>query len=289
MSAELIIASNRFTWKNEQIDTNFLRRNNFYKVLSLVEASRACLKIPSTLLLLDMNKDILNYFARRWKLPLMIRMEYASLPRNKALGGIPVYSLISLYNVAEFLLHEGYHPIFHPHLDRFKDIYSVGLLIEVNRPEVNVEIVGKGFDASDLRLGDLIPHEIFKIDVSNFSVSERKIISQREYLRQRNERIQKIVRLFKYIEYVNKENKLLTSLDSFGEVSDRSIRKDFFVPESYLPLSKNLLSSLKEIISILYLSVVRHLPSSNGFVASLSYLHHKGWVLWDVYGQWYKR
>lgn len=289
MLSKLIVASDTKVWEDQNIDTSFLKRNKFYKVLSLVEASRAEIQILPTLLLLSMNQKILSYVIRLWELPLMIRMDYKSLPKKKTLGGVSIYKYSSIKNVASFLFREHCYPVFHPGTDRFNNIYSVGIMIEPNNPEIQIEVLGKGFDASDLRLGHTIPHEYIKIDLLTFSTLRRWVISRPGYSRERNRRIDKAKKLLKYTEYVNQEGRLLSSLDLFDKDIDNNIEDHMFIPDSYTPLSKNCVDHLSETAQILYSKVVRHLPHSESFVASFSYLANKEWILWDVYGQWYRR
>lgn len=289
MFPKLIVASRKEVEGDQNINTDHLWRKHLYKVLSLVEAARARIRVPPTLLLLGMNRKILSYVIKLWKLPLMVRMDFGSLPKRKTLGGIPIYSKSSLIAIAKFLFRENCYPIFHPHLDRFKDVYSVGIMIDPSSPVAHIEVVGKGFDASDLRLGESIPHESIKIDVFEFSILYRSFISHSDYLNAKIIRNEKVRKLQKYIKYANHKGKLLPSLNLSDKDTKNKIEDQVFIPERYIPLPDNHLSYLIEITSILYSKVLKNLPYSKTFVASLSYLAESGWVLWDVYGQWYRR
>lgn len=285
----LIVASDTRVWKDGEIDTTFLRANCLYKMLSLVEASRAGIHVLPTLLLLNMNQQAINSVIELWKLPLMVRMEYKSLPKSKLLGGIPLYTPKAIDAVAKFLFQQTYYPMFHPHSDRFKNIYSVGILIDANSSEVQIEVVGTGFDASDLRFGDTTPHEYLKMDILSSSVLQHSVIAPSDYLRRRGGRIEKVRRFQEYIKYANGTGQLLPSLDSLSADVDKSSENDTFIPEGYNRLPQEHLDLLWEIARILRAQVSHNLPRSNGLVASLSYLPNKGWTLWDIYGQWYRR
>lgn len=286
---DFIVASDSEVWKDSKISTEYLLVNHCYKTLSLVEALRAHIQVPPTLLLLKMNQQIIDYVIERWGLPLMIRMDYKSLPPKKTLGGIPLFTRKSTLTVAEFLFDTNCFPLFHCHLDRFEDIYSVGIMMSPNDHLIQIEVVGKAFDASDLRLGQAISHEHIEIDASTLSIFRRSRISHNTYLKERKRRSTKILRLREYIKYVDQNGRLLSSSE-FSDIkcpSEPSYAN--FIPSKYIPLPNNLLDHLIEIIGVLHTHVIRMLPYSKAFVASLSYHGEKKWTLWDIYGHWYKR
>jgi len=263
----------------------FSGKNKFYKILSLAVALKAGIKIPTTALLLNKNgnnfEEIYNFLG----LPLMIRVEYRSLPNKKILGGIPIYSKKTVENLSSFLFKKTYFPIFHPNIERSKDEYSAGILIEPNNMEIFVEIVGRGFDASTLRLGKGTPHEQFKIVLPAFKVGDKRIITSEDYLLERKKQLVRIREIDEYIKYVNEESILLNSLNGLKtlDVSSHS------PPVEYLPLPLELEKELIEICRLIHSKVIHLLPQSKSFVASLSYVKEKGWVLWDIYGGWYYR
>lgn len=265
----------------------FLESNKFYKTLSLAIALKVGIRIPATVLLLELNKDNLKEVYNLLGLPLMIRVEYRSLPNKKVLGGIPLYSKETIRNISSFLFEKNYFPVFHPNIMRSEDQYSTGVLIDSNNKEIFVETVGEGFDASDLRLGSSIPHEQFKIDSFNFKVKEKKIISLGDYMREREKRLIKIKKINEYIEYVNKENKLL---DSFEFNNLKEVSNDFYsVPKKYTPMPYIIEKELVEICRLVYIHVTNILPPSKSFAISLSYIKNIGWILWDIYSGWYCR
>jgi hypothetical protein len=289
MPPKLIVASAADVWEDDKIPTNMLDRGGMYKMLSLVEAHRAGLPIPPSALLLEMDTKRLDYLLSRWRLPLMVRMDFKSLPSQKPLGGILLYSRKSLRAVAKFIFDQKCCPMFHPRFDRFKNVYSAGILIHPNRFDVRIEIVGNGFDASDLRLGNITPHESFVLDLLSHSISDRWMISEEEYVRAKESRVEKVKRLQKYIRFVNEKHVLLPSLDAFAGDRHDKTEEEAFIADSYCPLPPRLLRSLQEIAWLAQTDVVKKLPESDTFVASLSYFEDQGWMLWDIYGQWYKR
>ncbi|MEM1989000.1 MAG: hypothetical protein QXS41_04140 [Candidatus Woesearchaeota archaeon] len=267
----------------------FSFENKFYKILSLAAALKTKLQIPSTVLLLKENKKNLEEICNFLNLPLMVRVEYKSFPNKKVLGGIPLFSKEIVKKVSSFLLENGYFPIFHPNIERLEDQYSAGILIEPKNKIILVEIVGKGFDASDLRLGQTSPHEQFIIDpIFYFKIKDRKIISSEVYIQERKKRLIKLKKLVAYVEYVNKEGRLLDSLNDLEKFVDNK-HSSYCIPEKYELLPNTIQRELLSISKTLYEWTINLLPPSKSFVASLSYINNIGWILWDIYGEWYYR
>lgn len=257
-----------------------------YKTLSLLLSSRAKVTIPPTALLLDYHKEYIDELVALWGLPLMIRMDFQVLPSKKTLGGIPLYNIEIIESVSEFLFRENCMPLFHPHLDRFEDFYSCGVLLNNKDFNCTIEIVGKGFDASDLRLGSSNPHEIININLFDDTINERFIIPKEKYNKSKLERIKKANKYLRYIEFVNNGGLLLSSLNKF-KVTSKSANKN--IPESYTAIPSYILKELSNIIFKIRLDVLESLPKSDVYIASFSYLPNRGWFLWDIYGSWYSR
>ena len=106
-----------------------------------------------------------------------------------------------------------------------------------------------------------------------------------DYIRERNKRLIKCKKISQYIEYVNKKNKLLDSFDIFKEQNDISHN----ISKNYSPMPLFIASELVKINKDIYTHVINMLPYSKSFVASLSYINNVGWILWDIYGSWYRR
>lgn len=266
---------------------SLLESQHLYKSLSLLLAQQADVRAPASLLLLAARPDLTARFANRWGLPLMMRVDYRSRPKSKPIGGIPLYKLDTIYRVSEELLGRDCLPLFHPHFDRFKDIYSVGSILSNGSSSADVEVVGKGFDAGDLRLGQAIPHETFQLNLATGTRERRNTISGDAYRRERINRAARIVKLKTYAEHVNKTGSLVDpdslgpDLQHFSETTE--------IPPRYQEMPSSLMDDLLGILRDVKAGILPHLPTSKVFVASLSYLEKEGWMLWDVYGDWYER
>jgi len=268
---------------------DLLRSDQLYKSLSLVLACNAGVKVPPSLLLLVVRRNLIAKFANEFGYPLMIRVDYRSRPKAKPFGGVPLYTLDTMQRVSEDLIGQGCLPIFHPHLDRFKDVFSCGVLFTDQDHKADVEIVGTGFDAGDLRLGKAIPHETVQLNLATGSIERRTIIADDVYQRERSARTKAIHRLKAYSDFVNHSAKLLADLGRFDlEFVDTDV-SERMIPEHYETMPSPLLKELLGIVRVVKSDVLGSLPHSKVYVASLSYLPIEGWVLWDVYGDWYLR
>lgn len=92
-----------------------------------------------------------------------------------------------------------------------------------------------------------------------------------------------------YTDHFNRTGILLSSLDAVDPAPVRAVSRVVTVPKEYVPTPDDLVLSLLDESRALHSRVLPGLPSSESFVASFSYLAGTGWVLWDVYGQWYRR
>ncbi|MFH1526821.1 MAG: hypothetical protein ABIG69_09245 [Bacteroidota bacterium] len=284
----LIVTKNEILKSSKAIE-DILSRKKLYKSLSLFYSSLDDIFIPPTILLLEFNPDFTREVISRWKLPLMIRMDYEVLPQNKTLGGIPIYNYKNIKSVSNFLFKENCYPVLHTHIDRFQDLYSVGILLNKNDYNCLFEIVGEGFDASDLRLGSSLPHETIEFNLLEEAIVNRNIISDKEYEKDRIGRQNKIYRFKKYIDFVNKNGYLLSSLERFNESNDISSKENYVIPKTYKPISRSQLKTLSNIAFMVKTKILPKLPVSEFYVASFSLTLKTSWVLWDIYGSWYKR
>lgn len=287
---DFIYADSNRIIENDDIDCSILRGKKLYKSLSIVEAQRANVAILPTLVLGEMNRPALDKVMEKWGLPLTVRMDYSELRSGKPLGGIPIQSREMCEKVSAFLFQKGFIPMFHPFVDRFKNISSIGATLVNGESEVIVEVVGEGFDASDLRLGESNPHQIISLDIEDESVLSNRLISADSYQKFRADRMIQRRRFERYIEYANLKGELLPVITELGnEESQGDSLGLSALPERYKPLPRSLTKELIVQLSNVYYHVLPKVPYSGRYVASHSYLKGRGWRLWDLFGSWYFR
>lgn len=290
MRDNFLVAAQSKAWQRGEPElVRLLESEKLYKSLSLLLACNARVHIPPSLLLLAVRRDLVEEFANEYGYPLMIRVDYRSRPKAKPLGGVPLYSLDTMQRVCEDLISRGCLPLFHSHLDRFKDIFSCGVLLADQVPNVDIEIVGRGFDAGDLRLGKAIPHETVELNLTTGRVGRHTIIADEVYQRERVIRARVVHKLKAYGNFVNQSATLLADLSQFDFEFRTANTPEMMIPAHYEKMSSQSLEELLGIIRVIKSDVVRSLPHSKVYVASLSYLEVEGWILWDVYGDWYLR
>jgi len=287
--SKFILTSGNDILCDEAIDKNLLDNKRLYKTLSLLCASRSGIHTLPTLLLLEPNYELVSKAGVLWGWPLMIRMDYTVFPKDKPLGGIPVYTFDAAKKISDFLFSINCFPLFHKHADRFEDEYSVGVLIEPKSTMVHAEVVGKGFDAADLRLGKSRPHEVFSLDMQENRIRQEANVDTESYKIDAGQRKTYACKLSKYVRYVNEQCRLLPELDGIEYFDGSDCNIDFSPPETYTPLKPSLKVSLLKKVETVYYEVMNQLPKSPVYVASFSYLPDHGWLLWDIYGHWYKR
>lgn len=257
-----------------------------FKSLSLLLAYNNSIPVLPTMVLINYNDEFVRRFVCDWGLPIMIRMDYSSLPPEKPLGGIPITDIDVLYKVSLFLYQKKCLPILHPNVERNEDLYSLGVLIRRDNDNIIIEMVGEGFDASDLRLGVINPQEIIEYDLREGAILRRNVISENEYAEQKVIRTKRINAYTEYKKYVNRTGSMLANINKFMIEGDGEFSK---IPDKYKRISNVLLKELIDYIYIIKSRVIMMLPYSDLYVASFSYSGEYGWILWDVYGSWYKR
>lgn len=286
---KVIIATSEGQFSGSDIDSGALVDNRYFKILSLLLADSAGVNIPHTLFLLEDNRDAVRHAWKNWKRPFILRVDFSALPARKVLGGIAVADVDSLFTLCDWLRARSYRPAMHPFLDRFRNIYSVGILITLESATVSIEVVGPGFDAGDLRLGIALPHESFDLDTRSGAIENERCITQDCYQGERRRRLEEIARLWAYTEYAEQHGCLLTNLQRFQVGNAALSEAALLVPEVHEPMPREIRGPLRGVCKLLRSEVVPYLPRSSSFVASLSHFAAEGWLLWDVYGQWYAR
>jgi len=287
-STSVVVVQRNRVLKDESIQTQLLDSKGLFKTLSLLLASRVGLTTIPVALFLDMDYAYLERLWSEWERPLMVRMDYSRLPEPKDLGGILIDRIKSLRGICAYLTRKGCFPMISPKSDRFENINSIGVLLDDTTYKATIEAVGKGFDAGDLRLGKTIPHEIIKADFLEGAIENRHVISEATYMTERNRRSRYLSALRDYARYANETGKLLSSLDRFIRGCNTEDLSSL-IPEEYQPLTASSLRRIMDICFVLRENVLAGLPKSDKYVVSLSLVPDHGWVLWDVYGSWYKR
>jgi hypothetical protein len=271
------------------IDPELLVDRRCYKTLSLRLAANSDVAVPNSLLMLQNIRAANDWVWQNWQTPLIIRVDYSKLPRKKVLGGIAISDSNVLAQLCQWLLENSYYPLIHPFLDRFRNVYSAGALLDSGGSEAQIEVVGAGFDASDLRLGSSSPHEALDVELRSGRVLARRLASVEQYGASVRRRAHTIAALRAYTQFVNNERRLLTNLSDVPVSDSERTGAADLVPGTYQPMSDAHQHELIKACQRIARDVIVCLPRSATYAASFSYFQGIGWVLWDVYADWYVR
>jgi len=184
-----------------------------------------------------------------------LRYQY-TLPNNDPIRGGNKYNISLMLN--EFMRHDAILWLMEP-VNRLTNRYGINMRFDFNNCQCILEIVGKGFDVSDINRGSIIPHQtiIFplpmKIDdsIRYINDAESNIVTQNIYEE-------------------SKEIRLGTMKNS-GMPCDSSI-----FSKKYIPLSYGLLEQIIGFIDKLSAIV----PGES--VVSCSIMDDYKFVFWDI-------
>jgi hypothetical protein len=174
--------------------------------------------------------------------------------------------------------------------DPLLNLHNMNLLFESDR-QVSVEIVGPGFDASDLQRGDLSPHEAYSARLAqDGNVSELKLLQRidtRAYRQSVVERKAKIKNKLETAPSVDLACRIRRSLTIPEDLNShlRHIDSPLLKYDSYQPISKNLVRDT--ITQVLSSKVIERFKTLTGvgypLVFSTSLVNRgQKQVFWDI-------
>ena len=169
---------------------------------------------------------------------------------------------------------------------RFEDLYSLSVGF-ANPNEATVEIVGPGFDASDLKRGDTTPHEWLKLDIRDDAATpniiQHRIVSDAEYQRGWAERLEKVAHLIRRELQIESEFENNTTVSAANWLLKNGYPLLLDGREKYQPIPAHLLDEV--------LGQCQRLPAGlralgrqeDAFVISLSLVGRQAQkVYWDI-------
>lgn len=289
MSSTFCLIKHSQLFSFETLDAGDFRSRSLFKSLSIYLSKRAGLPVPSTVVIVDDSADSVELALDVLGLPVMLRMDYARLPAQKFLGGIPLYSKAATQRASSFLQRNGFCPLLQTNIQRTDDLYSVGMTISTRNPIIEIEVVGRGFDASDLRLGATVPHERLSLNIHSDEIMSRTVIRHEQYLELVKWRASACAAFTEYVQLVNERGCLLSSLKTLVPHPEHVLRHSEAMPRAYTPIGKRSIEFLCDVAREVIFNVAGELPDSTSLVVSMSHVRAFGWLLWDIYGHWYQR
>lgn len=195
-----------------------------------------------------------------------------------------------LQKTAEFFFGLGRIVAIYEPADPLLNMHNMNFLFE-SEQEVTVEVVGPGFDASDLQRGDLSPHETFSIRVeSDETIGKPKLVSrvdQRAYQESVILRKNKIKKKFETAPSVDLARRIRNSLGIPEDLDSylQKIESPLCKFETYQPVSPKLLTdTVAKIIESGIFSKYKNLTGFGFPLVFSTSLVNRGekQVFWDI-------
>jgi hypothetical protein len=207
------------------------------------------------------------FMARRGYDEMLVRSDRVEEVGKYPRGGFVVGGQELKDAVASFLRAQRTVYLLEP-IDPLRDQYSVNVAEWPAAPTLEFEVVGRGFDASDLKRGDLSPHESLAllrepVVPTKDAVVERTEVTAERYARSRAERIAK--------------------LTANPQTPRQFDIVDAIIPTTYSPIPLQLIAQLRYDTALLAAQLPRlDLPGAP-FVLSASFIDDDlRPVYWDV-------
>jgi len=262
----------------------------FNKVASMFELCHMGLPILDTIVVTRWTdedaKEMVSYIALRGWPQVMVRSDQNPETPNSPRGG-RLFELNTLSSVVANILSAGRIAILMEPANKYDNLYGVNVLLESHTGQALLEIVGPGFDATDLNRGDISPHESIclhiKDDVVTCHVAQRSTISHDEYIETVRQRLSKIGREAIKHGAISCHNLATESLEEMGLRYLRSAGCTLLNPAEYRQFPRQFLVRL--------VSHIRDLPwmlraskEDTEYIISASALNsaRPKFVFWDI-------
>jgi hypothetical protein len=229
-------------------------------------------------------EDLVRAFAQELGIDtLLIRSDKAQEVGSAPRGGYTV-SLDDLEQEARWFLDQGRTVYLLEPRSPFDDLYSLSLAPSEQWSQMAIELVGPGFDASDLKRGDVTPHETCQVALTDARVQilDRTICSQRAYEQSWRSRVQKAARLLclPSAQHAQRDVGERVVFDALMERGETLLFRD---RAGFTPISLELLEFAATETARLRPALEAIDVSANGVVVSMSFVgEHAEPVFWDV-------
>jgi hypothetical protein len=147
---------------------------------------------------IDAGRAVRSFCDRHGSNEVLLRIDTLNKRWSERRGGY-IIAGSKVRAVMEELASEGKIAAFLEPLSPYRDRYSLAAITDDTQEKMTVEVVGPGFDASDLLRSDSLPHERFEAFVPKFSQLQKRVVEQRihvigseDYRRTVEERLVKI-------------------------------------------------------------------------------------------------
>lgn len=180
-------------------------------------------------------------------------------------------------------------------LSPYNDLYSCNAILDPDSVESTLEIVGPGFDASDLNRGDISPHEIWNLrcdpegELSLASAKQNLLVDPDAYKQSVRKRLAKIGKRVTGAFNINRKKKRKEKTqDQLAELAKKYLKRECETLllehlDQYVPISADYLFSFAKILRDLRsYQASRNFRWINEIVLSMSLLPSGRIVCWQI-------
>lgn len=157
-----------YSLSDEQIFSTLDLLNGYWKTVSILYLRLLRLPVLNGFVITKLNREVmnaLNLFCMKYGYSeLLLRHDRKpEIPTYPSGGYLVKFSELEK-EIDKFLKDNRIVILLEPK-SPYEDLYSVNILFDRDSEEILLEIVGPGFDASDLNRGHISPHEIIKANL----------------------------------------------------------------------------------------------------------------------------
>ena len=231
---------------------------------------------------------------------LLVRIEKPGHRWTRRRGGytVPLHEVQSL---VEVLAHDGMIAILLEPASPYKDLFSLTSVCEADAGKVDLEVVGPGFDASDILRADITPHERFELlfdsrtrpigTHANFQITRTYVVDPESYRATVRRRLIKIgarLRNPSFLDELMPPDATDSTLESLAQDATRYLRKSGQTAlldhsDRYEPLPERLLDVFLSDLLHQFQAVAASNISWRTFSLAGSFLPEDRLVIWDFF------
>lgn len=230
----------------------------YNKTTSIFEVLQLGLPTQEGIIITDWNDNVANITQsflniKQWN-QVLIRTDKKGETGKYMRGGY-IISIKEVPAECQRILSLGRIVLLLEPASKYENLYAINVLIQMKQNIVLLEIVGPGFDASDLNRGDISPHERVCLKIKNEQVTpyilRKDIINQAQYQDSVKARLRKIGVEAITRGWSDRRNDSQSELEELGRNYLLSLNSTLLLDsaDSYQPFSEHLLKKLVDHIS----------------------------------------
>lgn len=281
-------------------------------LLLALEAVRGCLKTTSMLWMHALHLPVLpgvvvgdwsaesarcvrQFCIRNHFSELLLRVDKRRERWTKRRGGY-IVGLTAVPDIVRELAAEGMVAVLLEPASPYADQYSLAAIADSDRANVTVEVVGPGFDASDILRSDIAPHErwVLPFDPLRGKTADHSgfrrvsLVDDREYLGSVEMRLQKIGARLKNPAFPTEILEIASERKSLAEAATKYLRGTHQTlllrnAGTYRPIPKRHLATFANHIFGLLSGLASYGIHLGPTSFAASFVHRRGLVFWDFF------